>query len=217
MHYPDAFPRMVQVDRPINSFKTPPNEGANSHGGKYIFSFFSSLFNHSLKRFTRLEKNVSTFNFIGSSGRTELKYLEGFTYISGRNPSPADSHGQKGAKGNSTMDSRRRQQQRGCTTSSNPVPPSTSSCYERERRPYNFAAGAGGNGGNGYTVRGNNTFQRAGGKEGTGASYNYNLNYTSNMSRRRRGGRDGITFVNGQRIEAIGGDGGDGCSIYLSF
>ena len=61
-------------------------------------------------------------------------------------------------------------------------------------------------------MRGNNTFQRAGGKEGTGASYNYNLNYTSNMSRRRRGGRDGITFVNGQRIEAIGGDGGDGGS-----
>ncbi|PAV15581.1 hypothetical protein PNOK_0843900 [Pyrrhoderma noxium] len=186
MHYPDAFPRMVQVDRPINSFKTPPNEGVNSHG----------------------EKDVSTFNFICSSGPTELKYIEGFTYISSPTPSPAVSHGQKGAKGNSTMDSRRRQQQRGCTTSSNPVPPSTSSCYERERRPYNFAAGAGGNGGNGYTVRGNNTFQRAGGKEGTGASYNYNLNYTSNMSRRRRGGRDGITFVNGQRIEAIGGDGG---------
>lgn len=186
-------------------------------GVSIYFLFFSPLFNHSLKRFTRLEKNVSTFNFTRSSGPAKLQYIKGFTYISSPTPSPAVSHGQKGAKGNSTMDSRRRQQQRGCTTSSNPVPPSTSSCYERERRPYNFAAGAGGNGGNGYTVRGNNTFLRAGGKEGTGASYNPDVNYTSNMSGRRRGGRGGIAFVNGQRIEAIGGDGGDGGSIYLSF
>ena len=213
MNYPDAFPRVVKYKESSGAFVAPFNSGTNEHGGKYIFSFFSPLFNHSLKRFTRLEKNVSTFNFIGSSGRTELKYIENFTYISGRTPSPAVSHGQKGAKGNSTMDSRRRQQQRGCTTSSNPVPPSTSSCYERERRPYNFAAGAGGNGGNGYTVRGNNTFLRA----GTGASYNPHVSYTYNMSRTGRGERGWRASVNGQRIEAIGGDGGDGGSIYLSF